>query len=114
MRPIPERDLLVEDRDRPDPTKIRFALYHDRWKLERRRLGETTEHRLFDLAEGPNGLVDVSFRHPDVVTELCLRLDELRSRWGADDEADQRLGGPINADTLQGLGYVDDGEDGAD
>ena len=114
LRPIPERDLLVEDRDRPDPTKIRFALYHDRWKLERRRLGETVEDRLFDLAEGPNGLADVSFRYPEVVDELIGRLDELRARWGADDEADQRLGGPTNAATLQGLGYVDDVEDDAD
>jgi arylsulfatase A-like enzyme len=112
LRPIPERDLLVEDRDRPDPTKIRFALYHDHWKLERRRLGETIEHRLFDLAEGPNGMVDVSSRYPEVVEELSGRLDELRATWGADDAADQAVGGPFNADTLRGLGYVDVEDDG--
>jgi arylsulfatase A-like enzyme len=112
LRPIPERDLLVEDRDRPDPTKIRFALYHDRWKLERRQLGETIEHRLYDLSEGPNGLLDLSLVHPEVVEGLSRRLDELRSRWGADDEADQQVGGPFNADTLRGLGYVDVEGDG--
>jgi arylsulfatase A-like enzyme len=114
LRPIPERDLLVEDRDRPDPTKVRFALYHDRWKLVRRRLGEETEYRLYDLEKDPNGLTDRSQIHPDVVELLIERMDALRARWGADDLADQAVGGFQNLEALENLGYLDGERDGDD
>jgi arylsulfatase len=107
LRPAQERDILVEDRDRPDPTKVRFALYHDRWKLVRRRLGEETEHRLYDLEKDPNGLTDRSQIHPDVVEFLIGRMDALRARWGADDLADQAVGGFQNLEALENLGYLD-------
>jgi arylsulfatase A-like enzyme len=111
LRPEVERDLLVEDRDHPDPTKVRFALYHERWKLVRRRLGEETVYRLYDLQKDPNGLTDRSLIHPDVVAQLIERMDALRARWGADDEADQAIGGFQNREALQNLGYLDGGGD---
>jgi arylsulfatase A-like enzyme len=106
--PDPERLVLVEDRDHMNPLDVRLALYRGEWKLVRRGLGKGQRYTLHRLTDDPQGLKDVSGDHPELLDELKLALDELRSRWRPDDEADaaSSAGGDQNQDALKALGYA--------
>jgi arylsulfatase A-like enzyme len=103
----PVRRVLVEDRDHPNPRHVKLALYDGTWKVVRFGLGSNERWALHDVAADPNEAQDVSAAFPDVFARLKTELLEFRARWGADDEADSRVGPIGNLDALKTLGYTD-------
>jgi arylsulfatase len=103
----PQREILVEHRDQPNPAAVKLALYDGAWKLVRLGAAEPHEWRLYDSASDPNEAQDVAAAHPEIVERLRKRMNELRATWRADDRADMAGTEVGNADALKALGYAD-------
>jgi arylsulfatase A-like enzyme len=103
-----ERVVYVEDRDHHDLEKAQFAAYSGRFKLVWLDALHDDRFELHDLDLDPDGLVDRSAEHPDVVRELKARLRGERS-WLPLDRAKRPAGG-IDTEALKALGYM--GDDG--
>jgi hypothetical protein len=101
-----ERVVYVEDRDHHDLEKVQFAAYAGRFKLVWLDALHDDRFELHDLELDPDGLVDRSREHPDVVVELRRRLKEERS-WLPLDRAERPAGG-IDTEALKALGYLGD------
>ena len=105
---IPERVLLVEDRDHLDPELVGIAIYSKPYKLLREGLGEQLEWKLLSLTGTLPGSIDVSEEQSEVLEQLRARLALERSAWGADDELDRQGLEVSNNAALQALGYGGD------
>lgn len=102
-----ERPILVEDRDLPQPERIRIAIYRDHWKFVRVGIGDAARIELFDLRTDAIGLTNVAAEHPEVCAALEAELDRLRKRWGANDALDATQAEYTHSDMLEGLGYTE-------
>lgn len=103
----PSRAVLVEDRDHPDPRKIKLALYEGGWKLVREGLGAEQTWRLYDTSIDRVEEHDMSAARPEVLQRMRERLDALRGSWNASDERDMAKGEVGNTDALKALGYAE-------
>lgn len=101
-----DRPILVEGRDKMDPSEFRIALYQGPWKLVRNGVGQEATWHLYEHETDPLEQHDRAADEPQVVADLRERMERWRSLWQAVDEVGP---GGANADALNALGYTDGG-----
>ena len=104
VEPAADRVRWIEDRDHPDPTDVRIALYRENFKLVRTGLGERRRYELFDLARDALGTSDRSADHPELFAELVERLET--ARVGVDHAEGTHADPGAADDALRALGYA--------